>query len=228
MKILILLDSLAIGGGAERISTTLGDEFHNLNHEVHYLTFQDKAPKYEFKGEYHTLDQDNGQNIECKNIFKRGYNFVKNSKKITDLCKNLEIDTLLSVGEVANIHAVSSSMFHNNPALIIISQHINPLIHVHSKLKVRFINFFYSRASKTVCVSKEIETLLNRYFNVNNTTNINNMIDLEKINSLATEATDLDKVFLNSIDDVGSIFINIGSLTGRKGIGSLLEALIGL
>lgn len=59
MKILILLDSLAVGGGAERIAATLGDELHNKGKKIHYLTFIDKDPKYEFKGQYHTLDQNN-------------------------------------------------------------------------------------------------------------------------------------------------------------------------
>lgn len=213
MKILILLDSLAVGGGAERIAATLGDELHNKGKKIHYLTFIDKDPKYEFKGQYHTLDQNN----ITFNVIKRGYGFLKNSKKIKDLCSHLDIDTVISVGEVANLHAVLSRIAFKNRAKIIISQHINPLIHVKNKFKVQMINFFYNRADKTVCVSKEIEKLLISHFKVNNTLTIYNMVDVEEINRLSNETSEIDNLFSKALDENNFIFINIGSLIRQKG-----------
>lgn len=213
MKILILLDSLAIGGGAERIATTLGDELYQRGNDISYLTFQDKSPKYKFKGEYHTL---NCQNTSG-NVLKRVYDFIINSKKINDLCNQRGIETIISVGENANFHAVLSRMLFGNQSGVIISQHINPLIHLQSKLKVQLINYFYSKADKTVCVSKEIETILNNNFNIKNTTTIYNMIDLEEIKRLSKEKITLNDKFIDASNRSGFIFINVGSLYRQKG-----------
>lgn len=218
MKVMILLDSLEVGGGAERVSSVIGNELHSLEVEIHYLTFLDKNPKYEFKGGYHTLDHGIEDQIkDSGNILKRGYNFLKNSGRIATYCKELEIVTLISVGEVANFHAVLSRMLYSNPARIIISQHINPLIHFRHKLKVQMINFFYSQADKTVCVSKEIEEILNNNFNVKNTITIYNMVDQEEIKSSSQEMTEIDKKFTDALDEGKSIFINVGSLFRQKG-----------
>lgn len=214
MKILILLDSLKVGGGAERISATLGDELSQRGNNIHYLTFWDKNPKYNFEGQYHTLNCQNSDN----NIIKRGYDFWKNSRSIKNMCKELGIETLISVGENANFHAVLSKTLFGNSARIIISQHINPLIHINSKLKVQMINFFYNRADKTVCVSKEIEKLLNNNFNIKNTTTIYNMIDMGEINRLSQESiVETDEKLMNKPAESGFNFINLGSLYQQKG-----------
>lgn len=205
-----MLDSLAVGGGAERIAATLGDELQERGYHIHFLTFQDKNPKYKFNGEYHTLNQDEN----AGNIFKRGFDFLRNSKRIKDLCSEFEFDTLIAVGEVANLHAVLSKSLFANQTHIIISQHINPLIHQNSKLKVEMINFFYNKADMTVCVSFEIEKILKNYFRINNTKTIYNMIDLEENTRLSMEELPQKyKELFNS----GFNFINLGSLFKQKG-----------
>lgn len=211
LKILILTDSLAVGGGAERIATILGDELYHKGHYIYYLTFMDKNPKYSFKGEYFSLDQSQTD----QNILRKGLNFLSNSLRIKNICKDYEVETIISVGEVANLHAVLSSLFFSNQVRVIISQHINPQIHLNSKLKVKLINFFYSKAYKTICVSKDIERILNEDFKVDNTMTIYNMVDLEKNIKLSHEELpdDAKKLMGNG----KFIFINLGSLFPQKG-----------
>ncbi len=215
MKILLLLDSLAVGGGAERIATILGGELHQKGHEIHYLTFLDKNPKYKFKGVYHTLNLDQ----TSKSILKRGVEFLQNSRRIKNICQELQVEMIISVGEVANLHAVLSRLLFRNKTRIIISQHINPQIHMDSKLKVRIMNFFYSRADKTVCVSKGTEKILNKDFGIENTLTIYNMLDIDENIKLSQEELPQDskKLFMNGLEDGGFNFINIGSLFRQKG-----------
>ena len=171
----------------------------------------DKNPKYHFKGEYFSLNQSQtGQNI-----LKRVFNFLSNSRRIKSLCKDHEIDTIISVGEVANLHAVLSSWFFRNPVRVIISQHINPQIHLNSKLKVKLIKFFYSKAYITICVSKDTESILNEDFKVDNTMTIYNMVDLEKNIRLSREKLPDD--FKKLPGNGNFIFINLGSLYPQKG-----------
>jgi len=50
-------------------------------------------------------------------------------------------------------------------------------------MKTDLIKFFYPRADKVVCVSKETEKILNRKYGVQNTCTIYNMMDIEKTSS---------------------------------------------
>ncbi len=54
-KILILVESLKVGGGSERFAATLGTKLYQKGYDVSYLTLMDENPKYKFKGEYYTL-----------------------------------------------------------------------------------------------------------------------------------------------------------------------------
>lgn len=213
MKILILLDSLAIGGGAERIASILGDELYHRGYEIHYLTFQDKKPRYHCKGEYHTLNRETPGNIII-----RGLNFIKNAARIKKICDEISINTIISVGEISNLHAVLSRLMGNKVA-VIVSQHINPEIHLNSRLKVNTINFFYSQADKTVCVSRETEKILKEKFGVTNTVTIYNMVDVKKNIKLAQEElpADCKEIFNQELNQNGFNFINLGSLFPQKG-----------
>lgn len=107
MKILIMVGSLALGGGAERAAISLGNELYNNGHEIIYLAFQDRNPKYEFSGEYcilnehHTFNQDINKIKSLNNnlnFFKNGLKLIKNSLKIKKICSQKSIDTVIQLG----------------------------------------------------------------------------------------------------------------------------------
>ena len=113
MKILVVVGSLALGGGAERVAVSLGNELYNNGHEIAYLAFQDKNPKYEFNGEYYILNKNHTFNQDTDkiktfndnlNFFKNGLKLIKNSLKIKNICSQKNIDTVISVGAEVNYH----------------------------------------------------------------------------------------------------------------------------
>jgi glycosyltransferase involved in cell wall biosynthesis len=214
MKILILVDSLKIGGGSDKFAAILGSELHDEGYDVSFLTLSDEDPKYEFKGDYYTLNE---KDIYGNNI-KRFFKLLKYSPRVKKLCEELEIDAIISAGDPANFHALLSRYFFGNETRIIISQHMSPDIFLESSIKSNLIKFFYPRADKTVCVSKEIEKILNEKYDVGNTLTIYNMMDIEENIKLSHE--ELPHEYMEIIVGQGEDrfnFINIGRLNHQKG-----------
>lgn len=212
MKVLILVESLKVGGGSERFAATLGSKLHDKGYDISYLTLMEENPKYKFNGKYYTLDE----SYIYGNIFKRTLNLFRYAPKITNLCKELGIETIISVSEVANFHAVLSRWLYGNKVRIIASQHINPEIFLDSSIKTNLIKFFYPRADKVVCVSKEIEKILNRKYGIQNTHTIYNMMDIEENLKLSHEELPVQYQKLFN-DDKSFNFINLGRLARQKG-----------
>lgn len=210
-KILILVESLKVGGGSERVAALLGTKLYEIGHEISFLTLMDKKPQYKFKGNYYTLNQDDHKG----NFLKLGFNLLKDSPRIKRICNDLDVDTIIAVAEEANFHAVLSRWLFKNKIRVIVSQHMNPEIHLYSKLKTHTISFFYSRADKTVCVSKDVERILNVSFNVKNTQTIYNMMDIENNIKLSQEEPPTE--YKKLIEEDTFKFINLGRLTRQKG-----------
>jgi len=214
MKVLILVESLKVGGGSERFAATLGSKLYQEGCYVSYLTLMEENPKYEFKGDYYTLNE----GYIYGNIFKRTLDLFIYAPKITKLCNELGIETIISVSEVANFHAVLSRWLYGNKVRIIATQHINPEIFLHSTIKTDLIKFFYPRADKVVCVSKETEKILNRKYGVQNTCTIYNMMDIEENIKLSPEElpSEYKEIVVGHGEDHLN-FINIGRLDRQKG-----------
>lgn len=214
MKILILVDSLKVGGGSDKVAAILGSELHDKGYDVTFLTLSDESPKYEFKGDYYTLDE---KDIYGNNI-KRFFKLLKYSPRIKSLCEELEIDIVISAGDPANFHALFSQYFFGNPAKIIISQHMNPEIFLGSTIKTNLIKFFYPMAEKVICVSKEIEKILNEEYGVQNTQTIYNMMDIKE--NIQKSKEDLPPEYKSLVERQGMghfNFINVGRLNQQKG-----------
>lgn len=212
MKILMLVDSLKVGGGSDKAAAVLGSELQEKGFDVTFLTLSDENPKYKFKGNYHTIHENDiyGDN------FKRILKLLKYAPKVKNLCKELDIDIIISTGDPANFHALISRWLYGNKVKLIISQHINPEIFLGSKLKSSLIRFFYPRADKTVCVSKEIEKILNQKYGVMNTHTIYNIMDVDE--NIRLSCKELPETNSELFEDEKSFnFINIGRLNHQKG-----------
>ncbi|MGP8022584.1 MAG: glycosyltransferase [Methanobacterium sp.] len=212
MKILILVDSLKIGGGSDRVAAILGSALHDEGYEISYLTLMDGNPKYKFKGDYYTLNE---TDIYSENNLKRLFNLLRYSPKIKRICKDLNIDTIISVGDPANFQAVLSRWLFKNTVHLIITQHMSPEIHLDSKIKVRLIKFFYPMADETVCVSKDMERILNESYGIQNTQTIYNMMDIEKNIKLSMD--ELPEKYKILFNKNYFNFINVGRLNRQKG-----------
>jgi glycosyltransferase involved in cell wall biosynthesis len=217
-KILILVESLIVGGGSERFGAILGSKLYDEGYNITYLTLMEESPKYQFKGDYYTLNE----GYIYGNIIKRTMDLFRYAPKITRLCNELDIDTIISVSEVANFHAVLSRVLYGNKVRIITSQHMNPEIFLESKLKSSLIKFFYPHADRTVCVSKEMEKVLNEQYNVKNTQTIYNMMDIEENIQLSLEK--LPEQYQTLFKEENFNFINVARLTRQKGQWFLLRS----
>ncbi len=218
MKILILVESLKVGGGSERFAATLGSRLHDHGYHVSYLTLMDENPKYDCKGQYYTLNMgDIYANYQKPGFYlKRGFNLLKYSPQVKKFCEDLNIDTIISVSEIANFYAVLSRWLFKNKVRIIASQHINPEIFLDSPIHYWLIKFFYHRADEVVCVSREVERILNKDYDLENTQTIYNMMDTEENIKLSEE--NLPSKFRNLFTENNYFnFINIGRLNRQKG-----------
>ena len=211
-RILILVESLKVGGGSERVGATLGTKLHDKDYEISYLTLMDENPKFKFKGDYYTLNEDD---IYKGNNLKRGFNLLKYSYKIKRICKDLNINTIISVGEVANFHAVLSRWLFKNKVHIIISQHMSPEIFLDDKVKYQSIKFFYPRADEIVCVSKDTERILNETYGIQNTQTIYNMMNLTE--NIRQSKEELPEEYKELFTGNYFNFINVGRLNRQKG-----------
>ena len=211
-RILILVESLKVGGGSERVGATLGTKLHDKDYKVSYLTLMDENPKFHFKGDYYTLNEDD---IYKGNNLKRGFNLLKYSYKIKRICKDLNINTIISVGEVANFYAVLSRWLFKNKVHIIISQHMSPEIFLDDKVKYQSIKFFYPRADEIVCVSKDTERILNETYGIQNTQTIYNMMNLTE--NIRQSKEELPEEYKELFTGNYFNFINVGRLNRQKG-----------
>ena len=182
-NILIIVDTLKIGGGSDKFAAILGTELHEQGYNISYLTLMDGNPKYSFKGDYYTLNESDIYG----NNFKRGLDLLKYSSRIKSICEDLKIDTVISAGDPANFQALISRYLFGNKIHLIITQHMNPGIFLDSPIKYRLIKFFYPRADKVVCVSREVEKILNNDYGIENTVTIYNMVDIQKNTRLSME-----------------------------------------
>ncbi len=212
-NILILVDSLKIGGGSDKVAAILGSELHNKGYNVSFLTLMDDSPKYNFKGSYYTLNE---RDI-YGNDLKRGLNLLKYSPKVKDICEELKIDTIISAGDPANFHAIFSRLFFKNRVQLIITQHMNPDIFKNSPMKYRLIKFFYTYADEIICVSKEIERIFKEDYGFKNTSTIYNMMDIENNLELSLEEVSGRYKEFYKNPDKNFNFINIGRLNRQKG-----------
>ncbi len=211
MKILIIVESLKVGGGSERFAATLGSALFHEGYGVSYLTLMDKGPKFNFKGDYHTL---NIPDIYV-NSLKRVFDLLSYSPKISHICNHLNIDLIISVSEVGNLYAVLSRWLFRNDVHIIASQHINPRIFVDDRIKSLSLKLFYPKADETICVSKDIERILNNDYGIHNTETIYNMMNIQDNIQLSKE--ELPDNFKTMFKGDHFNFINIGRLTNQKG-----------
>lgn len=215
MKILMLSESLALGGGAEKFTATLGSELAKKGYEIIYLTYFDSESKNEFKGEYLSFDDEIHGNFISKLL-----NFFFKPFKIKKICDEKQIDVVISVGEDPNIRAIISK-FYGNKSKIISSHHLDPGIHLKHKVRGNEIKFLYPKADKVVCVSKDIQKSLENDYSVDNAVTIYNMLDIDYCIKKSHE--ELQEEY-KSIFKSSFVFINVGRLSYQKGQWFLLKS----
>jgi len=212
-KILIVIPDLQLGGGAQRIAAEVGSNLNKRDYEVTFFTVYDEETIYGYDGEYITLDR---PRISLPLGFS--FNILRAARRIAKVCKERDIDTVISFMMMGNLSTVLSRVVFRNKAKIILSVRNNPL---KSDKKSRWQKkMLYGKADKVVALSEGVEHILKKDFSLSNTTYIHNIQDIEKFNKLAEkEVKEEHKEIFND----GFVFITIGSLRRAKGQWYLLR-----
>ena len=217
MNILILSPSLKVGGGAEKFSSLIGNEFYNKGYKIYHLTFCDGYPLYYFQGKYSTLNDNEGQ----KGLFRGIISLIRKSAYIKKFCRRNDISVIISVGENQNYHAILSKYLFKNEVKILATQLVTPERYLNDKLGYNMTKLLYPKSDKVICCSKGIENVLKKDFGIHNTTTIYNFLDIDTVEEESKEG--LPDKYIDTLKS-DFVFINIGRLTFQKGQWHLIRS----
>ncbi|ODS41482.1 MAG: glycosyltransferase [Candidatus Altiarchaeales archaeon WOR_SM1_79] len=212
-KILILLSSLKLGGGAERVASVLGTELNKRGYPVDLLTYYNYKERYVFEGEYYSFNE-----VLESSVFVKFKKLITRPLAISKFCKDHHTDIVISFIEKSNFYAILSKIFKNK-SKIIACVHNNPETNYQKGIVARVTNYLikklYPRADKIVVVSKEIKEILCASYKIPRN-KIEVMYNPHNINQYIEKSTEpLEerylKIFKNSY-----VFINIGRLSEQK------------
>lgn len=194
MKLAFVIYSLN-KGGAERVVSLLSQEL-SKEHDVSIILF-DNSVTYSYGGKIVDLN--------CPSIsHKLGkiFNVVKRTYKLRNIFKKENFDRIFAFMETAYLPAILT----NFP--IIASVRNNP------KVYSDFItNNILSRAKKIVAVSSEIEKILNRQYNIHNTSTILNPISIDN-----------NYIIQEELSKYQPYLLSVGRLSKQKNFKMLIKA----
>jgi len=212
--VLIVVNSLGVGGGAERIAATLGSQLNQKGYDVTFLARYHAQQLYQFEGKYKYLYE-----TRNKNFIKKTLRELKTPKEIAKICQKKNIDSVVSFSNPPNFCAILSKIFFNNEAKVLVSVRNNPLRN-YGEINKILIKNLYPKADKVIAQTIGIEEILNKKFSIKNTAVIPNLVDLQKYQNLGEKK--IAKNNQNIFDD-NFIFITVGSLSHQKGQEKLLR-----
>ncbi len=218
-NILMVVSSLKIGGGAERSATLLGKSLCERGHQVTYLTFYEERPACEYQGENICLGYKKN-----KNPLSDAFEILATARKIRDICRERDIDVLISFLTRMNVQSLLSKTLFGNKVRMLVSVRNNPL-EGDKRWHRSLMKYLYPKAHKVVVQTDAIGNILNDRLSINNTTVIHNMADSGAFRELSNEniLRKHERVFDNDFT-----FITIGSLTKQKGHWHLIRAFKGV
>ncbi len=213
--IAVVINSLKLGGGAERVASIVGSELNKRGYPVHFLVFTDAQDKYEYSGNYFNV----GKGININSSLGAFLAIFRRAWRIKKYCKERNIDTIISFMEEANFASIVSKTIFKNKSKTIISIRNNPFNKKKNSKKI--MKLFYPFASSITVVSRKIKKDLQNNFGLEKIKVIYNPVDFQKIQILKNEqlSSKYQKLFQNSF-----VFINIGRLTEQKGQYYLIRA----
>ena len=213
-RVLIVISSLKIGGGAERVASTLGTELYHRDYEVHYLTFYKHTENYDFKGKHVCLNESFKEGVISK-----GAKLFSRARKIAKYCKKNNIDTCIGFMEAANFPTILSKVLFRSKSKIIVSVHNEPSKLFGNNIEKILMKLTYKRANTVIGVSENVSSKL-REFNVRNVKTIYNV---NNISEFIRKSND-DKNMKFNFSEENFVFINIGRLTEQKNQITLINA----
>lgn len=205
-NILIIIPSLALGGGAERTVSSLAEGLTKQGHRVSFFLFHHSEKSYSTRCAQHNLGE-----IKEKKSVEKFFALFSRANKIAKYAKKQNIQVIFSFLEEANIPTIFSKCY-GNKARIIVSVRETP--RVKSNLYKFFMRILYPYAYRVVALSQGVEHALKKHFRLKNTQTIYNMVDLQKVKESSKELVKL----------AGTSYLTIGRLNVAKGHWHLIKS----
>jgi glycosyltransferase involved in cell wall biosynthesis len=213
-RLLLVIGSLSIGGGAEKVAATIGSELTARGYEVHLLTFYEATQRYPYTGIYHSA----GEEI-IHNRIRKIFRIPSRIRLIQRYAKDHNIDLAISFLEEANFYTILAKLCGHFKLPVVVSVRNN--IERREWLFKVATRFLYKAASKVVSVTRAVEEVLRTRYRAANTTTIYNPLDMSLIDAKKVEPLPEEyKPYFAT----GPVCITIGRLIPQKGQWHLVRA----
>lgn len=213
-RVAIIINTLRVGGGAERVAAYVGEELRRQAVEVAFLLFDNSGDKYSSTDTFLI-----GGGQAPKNSWQSWLAIFRRGREIARFCRENKIDTCLGFMEEANFAAVASRLFFGNQARVVCSLRNNPS---RKKSNARLlIRFFYAQADLVVANSEALRRIAEKDFGLKKTAVVFNPVAYDKIADLKDKEVPAP---WQPIFSGGETFLNIGRLTPQKDQITLIKA----
>lgn len=213
-KVLICITNIEIGGGAEKVAVTLGNEFLKRGIDTTLLTFYTIDNEHAFNGKRISRDEKTP-----KSVLGKLPRALLRIWKVRQVCKQEKIDVVISFLEESNYYVLLSKLllFNRIPMIVSVRNDLNN----YGRLYRFLIKLLYPVAEKVVAVTKGVEKQLIEESGLQNTTAIYNPIDLEAVREKLAEPLPKEYEWLKQKKP---LFITVGRLTKQKGQWHMIKA----
>jgi len=218
-KLLFIITTLKIGGGAERITSLLTTALSE-KYKIYILTFFDSKDLYQFKGKYNSLK-------ESLILHRRIFNSIIRPIRIYKVIRTISPNIIISSMDFSTIFTIISKFLFRIKIPLINITHTNPK---KAYKKFSYLNFFIRAfypleiVDKIITISKSVQEILEKDYGIrkNKLKTIYDGIELNMINLMANEKIFEDKGVFYNTNLIK--FITVGRLHKVKGYKYLIEA----
>jgi len=215
-KVLICITNIEIGGGAEKVAVTLGNEFLKRGIDTTLLTFYTIDNEHTFNGKRVSMHEATPASV----LGKLPRAFIR-IWKVKQVCKQEGIDIVFSFLEESNYYVLLSKILLLNRTPMIVS--VRNDLRNYNWLYRLLIRFLYPWAEKVVAVTKGVQQQLREEFSLKNTTTIYNSIDMGLVKQKSSEPLPAEYSWLK---ERHPLCISIGRLTQQKGQWHMIRAFV--
>lgn len=213
-RVLFAISNIAVGGGAEKVITTIANEFLERGIDSCLLTFYTSEVEHEYRGERISNNERTPSSFLKK--LPRAWQRVR---LVARSCRERNINVVISFLEESNYYVLLAKMLFRLPVRVIVSVRNDP--RAYPWLYRFLIRRLYPRAAHVVAVTKTVAHVLREEFGLQNVSTIYNPIDLEAVEARAAEPLPREHEWLR---ERSPLCISIGRLAKQKGQWHMIRA----
>ncbi|OGG89277.1 hypothetical protein A2592_00225 [Candidatus Kaiserbacteria bacterium RIFOXYD1_FULL_42_15] len=207
--IAVIIDSIKLGGGAEKNAALLASLIAKEGRKVTLVTFNTYEQEYSYTCHRVSFAEKSKRFF----ILKISKSFLR-LLKIKRFCKDNEVTHIVSFLNEANTYTLLARLLLRNKPKVLVSVRADP--NFISNLSKQIIKILYPYADSVIAVSKEMEKILRTDFKLQNVCTIHNPVDVSKIKERLKRPLPKEYSFLENTNQ-HPIFVNVGRLTDQKG-----------